>query len=34
LALARAEYEQTLPSLMRTLHAIHQVDVSAWPGCG
>lgn len=34
LALSRAEYEQTLSSLMRTLHAIHQVDVSAWPGCG
>jgi hygromycin-B 4-O-kinase len=34
LALARAEYEQTLPSLMQALHAIHQVDVGAWPGFG
>jgi hygromycin-B 4-O-kinase len=32
--LSRAEYEQTLPSLIRTLHAIHQVEVSPWPGFG
>jgi hygromycin-B 4-O-kinase len=34
LALSRAEYEQTMPSLMQTLHAIHQVDVGTWPGFG
>lgn len=34
LALSRAEYEQTLPDLVRTLHAIHLVDVGARPGFG
>jgi hygromycin-B 4-O-kinase len=34
LALTRTEYEQILPSLIRTLHAIHQVDVSSWHGFG
>jgi hypothetical protein len=32
--LSRAEYEQTLPDLMRTLHTIQQVNVASWLGFG
>jgi hygromycin-B 4-O-kinase len=33
-SLSRAEYEQTLPSIIETLYAIHQVDVRGWHGYG
>jgi hygromycin-B 4-O-kinase len=32
--LSPEEYQQTLPSVVETLFAIHQTDVSAAPGCG
>ena len=32
--LSQAEYERTLPSVVETLYAIHQADVSAWHGYG
>ena len=32
--LSRAEYEQTVPSIVETLVAIHQVDVSRWQDYG
>lgn len=33
-SLSRGEYKQTLPSIIQTLYAIHQVDVSGWRGYG
>lgn len=32
--LSKAEYEQTLPNIIKTLYAIHQVDVRGWQGYG
>ena len=33
-SLSRAEYEELLPELIRTLHAIHTCDVRRWSGYG
>lgn len=33
-SMANDEYEKVLPSLVRTLHAIHRCDVSRWSGYG
>ncbi|MBI5713587.1 MAG: aminoglycoside phosphotransferase family protein [Chloroflexi bacterium] len=33
-SLSKAEYEQTLPSIIQTLYAIHHVDVHSWNNYG
>lgn len=34
IALSPDEYRKTIPAILNTLHAIHQVDVSSWQGYG